>query len=239
MPGPMNVSQARHSWSGLVSFRGVLTRLLHLSIDLIYPPRCAGCGMADTPWCNNCQQELETVAIDLHLRTISPLLSAASTGMYVNKLRDAIHAFKYNNAPHLARVMAERLDVLTQALPYTFDCLIPVPIHTVRLQQRGYNQAKVLADELARLVGIPVMHSAIIRQENTRSQVGLTMQERQDNVAGAFTAISPLAGQRVLLIDDVLTTGATLKACAQAAYDAGASFVFGLTVSHARDLASR
>jgi ComF family protein len=165
-------------------------------------------------------------------------LSVASTGLYTGKLRDAIHALKYNHAPHLAAPLASRLDALLATLPYSFDCLIPVPIHTARLQQRGYNQAKLLADQIKNLTGIPVMDSVIVRHQNTRTQVGLTAQKRRENVAGAFTTEGSLEGKQVLLIDDVLTTGATLAACAQTAYDAGASFVFGLTASHARDLAS-
>lgn len=114
------------------------------------------------------------------------------------------------------------------------DLVLPVPLHRARVRQRGYNQSLLLARVLGAEAGLPVRDDVLVRWRSTRVQVGLSAEQRRVNVQGAFAClISDLHGQRVLLIDDVLTTGATLNACATALLQAGAGEVWALTLSRA------
>ncbi|MEN8240689.1 MAG: phosphoribosyltransferase family protein [Chloroflexota bacterium] len=114
------------------------------------------------------------------------------------------------------------------------DMIVPVPLGPKRLKERGYNQAYLLAEAYANRLAIECNQHALRRIRETRTQVGLSIVQRQQNVTGAFKAESKeVSGKRVLLIDDILTTGATLNACAVALKQAGADRVFSLTLAHA------
>ncbi len=213
---------------------GRLARLINLGFDLLYPPRCAGCGRVDVRWCAQCQQELEEVAVDL-LKTnrLPPLLSAAATGLHEGKLQQAVHALKYSGATELMVPLGNRLLTALTSLKWSVDLIVPVPLHASRQRERGYNQSQQLGDIMAQVSGIPSDPLALLRWRDTPPQVGLNREQRQANMQGAFRANTSLSGS-VLLIDDVFTTGATLQACALAAHDAGASAIYALTVSAAR-----
>jgi ComF family protein len=116
------------------------------------------------------------------------------------------------------------------------DILIPVPLYRWRRWRRGFNQAEALAKELSHLSGTPWSNKVLRRTRPTRPQVGLSQRERRLNLAGAFAVSSPrlVSGRRVLLVDDVMTTGATLDACARALKSAGATWVAGLTAARAK-----
>lgn len=114
------------------------------------------------------------------------------------------------------------------------DLLVPVPLAKNRLRERGYNQVSVLARPLSMALGIRFEAGALRRSRETRSQVGLTRAERHDNVHGAFNAEPRrVNGRKILLMDDVATTGSTLSSCAEALYSAGAQDVFAVTVARA------
>jgi ComF family protein len=214
---------------------GRLARFVHLGIDLLYPPRCAGCGRVDARWCAQCQQELVQGAVVL-LRTnrLPPLRSAAATGLHEGKLQQAVHALKYSGATEELMVpLGNRLLTALASLKWPIDVIIPVPLHTARQRERGYNQSQQLGGYMAQVLGVPCDPLALLRWRDTPPQVGLNREQRQANMRGAFRANKSLSG-RVLLIDDVFTTGATLQACALAAHDAGASAIYALTVSAAR-----
>ena len=208
-------------------------RALQIGIELLFPPRCAGCRRVDTVWCAVCQKELDQVAVDVHRVRLPPFVSLASTGIHEGKLQDAVHALKYSGATSLAAPLGERLISTLTTLQWTFDTIIPVPLHSTRQRERGYNQSQQLGDYVAQVLGIPCDPSAILRWRDTPPQVGQNREQRQANVRGAFRAIRALDGS-VLLVDDVFTTGATLQACASAALEAGAAAVYGLTVTAAR-----
>lgn len=212
----------------------LLAGLISQGIDLVYPPRCAGCGRVDARWCVRCQQELEQVAVDL-LRTnrLPPLHSIAATGLHEGKLQQAVHALKYSGAVELMVPLGNRLVTALSSLKWTIDTIVPVPLHTFRQRERGYNQSQQLGGYMEQVLGIPCDPSALLRWRDTPPQVGLNRAQRQANMQGAFQANTALRGS-VLLVDDVFTTGATLQACALAARDAGASVVYGLTVTAAR-----
>lgn len=207
---------------------------LHTGIDLLFPPRCAGCGRVDARWCERCQDELDAVAVDVSGHRLPPLVFIASTGTHEGKLQQAVHALKYAGAPELTAPLSARLLAAVEQthLAQRVDVIIPVPLHASRQRERGYNQSERLADYLSQILNIPCNPSALLRWRATPPQVGLNREQRQTNMRDAFRAAAPLSGS-VLLIDDVFTTGATLQACAQAAREAGAAAVYGLTVSAA------
>jgi len=157
--------------------------------------------------------------------------SAYCFGAYEGALRDAIHLFKYGKVRTLAGPLG---DLLAAAIPrdQRFDAIAPVPLHWRRKWQRGFNQAELLARSLARRSGIPMLR-ALRRVHSTATQAGLSNTRRRSNVAKAFHVRKnmALAGKRILLIDDVMTTGSTAAACAVALKRAGAVKVSLLTVA--------
>jgi competence protein ComFC len=148
-------------------------------------------------------------------------------------IRQAIHELKYNNLRAIAPVLAAYLGPTLQESGFEPDTIVPVPLHRSRERRRGYNQSQLLAAALCGATGIAPRTRALARVRNAGSQVGSrSATARADNVADAFVcADESLTGKKVLLVDDVCTTGATLESCAQALRRAGVSQVWGLTVA--------
>ncbi len=169
------------------------------------------------------------------LRYEGPLVAIRSACVYEGVARKAIHALKYRHRQTLAAPLAELLAAELRRRPLQIDLLVPVPLHPVRLAERGYNQSDLLAGELGALVGVPVAN-CLERRRETRTQAELGAHARLANVRGAFECVGPeaVASRRVGIVDDVCTTGATLEDCARALRAAGCSAAWGLTV--ARDL---
>jgi ComF family protein len=144
-------------------------------------------------------------------------------GSYEATLRGLIHLFKYNQVRPLAKPLGA---LLARAIPreHRFDVIVPMPLHWKKRWSRGYNQSELLAKEIARRWGLPV-ERIVRRTKATAPQAGLSNSKRRLNVRGAFAARQSVKGLRVLLIDDVLTTGATASACARVLKRAGASHV--------------
>lgn len=148
-----------------------------------------------------------------------------------------IHAFKYDRRTHLARPLAllmleQSADSLRQLQP---DLIIPVPLHRSRLRERGFNQAVLLGKKLSCQLGVPLHIATLKRIRYTEPQIELSAAERQLNVKGAFSVIDPalVTGKRIVLLDDVMTTGSTLNECAKALKTAGADLVIATTVARA------
>lgn len=232
------------------TWRIVQTALL----DLLFPPHCVACRRAGALVCASCAQAVLPVGPTIcascgrpqaysvprceqcQRLTTDPLSGVRIAALHTTPLREMIHAFKYAQQPELAAPLARYLIALVQTLPWwgTFpsvDGVIPVPLYSVRYQERGYNQAELLASAFCDRVQLPLQAGWLVRQRSTHSQVGLTAVERQRNVEDAFVAADAVLGKRLLLIDDVYTTGATMRACAQAALDAGAAIVYGLALA--------
>ena len=159
--------------------------------------------------------------------------AAYSFGFYEAELRELIHLFKYGRVQPLARPLGR---LLAQALPreQSFDVIVPMPLHWRKRWERGFNQSALLAREVGRRANIPV-RNVLRRVKFTAAQAGLTNAKRRLNVSGAFRPKKRgiLKGQRVLLVDDVMTTGATAAACARALKMAGARHVTLLTLARA------
>jgi ComF family protein len=138
---------------------------------------------------------------------------------------------KYRRDLGLGEVLARHLILIAEENTLPQDVIIPIPLGKRRRNERGYNQAALLARPLALALNISYRPRALKRIRETKSQVGLSFAQRRENVSGAFEAVPKLvSGRRVLLVDDVMTTGATLEAAAQALKNAGAADVQGLTL---------
>ncbi len=217
-------------------------------LDLLFPPRCVGCGDPGTwfcpqcrasvtpiqpPLCQRCGRPLNDGRLCSQCRRTPPIIDGIrSVAFFEAPLRQAIHHFKYRRRTELAAPLSEMMVAYWPQLRWSIDLLIPVPLHERRQRQRGYNQATLLAHRLGWAIGCPVTEDALIRQRETAPQVSLAASERRRNVAGAFTwQAPPLQGESILLVDDVCTTGATLEACARALRQAGAGSIWALTLA--------
>jgi ComF family protein len=210
------------------------TRLANAVLSAAIAPPCAVCErVLEHPLsgavCESCYASIATGPVAAP--PTRAIVASAAIGAYDGKLRDILHALKYDGrrsiAPRLSRLMARAgVSLLADA-----DLIVPVPLHRWRLHQRGFNQAADLAREL----GVPIEH-ALRRVQRTRPQVELPAGERHSNVAGAFamgrsSGAADVAGKIVVLVDDVATTGATLDACAGVLRAAGAREVRALTAA--------
>lgn len=239
MPGKQlhnDVHREAQTTTGLLaSSQHTIKSWMQWGLDLLFPPRCTGCGRVDTLWCSQCQQDLDSLPLAAVVQQHPPLSAVAATAYHEGKLQQLVWSFKYDNGLVLAQPFAGRMIKRLHELNWTFDMIVPVPLHTTRFTERGYNQSQILAENIAEHFSKPCSPMALRRQRYTQAQVGLNAHERQINMQAAFIADPQIAAnQTLLLIDDVFTTGATLGACAQAAIDAGAYAVYGLTLTSAR-----
>ena len=227
-------------------------------LDLLLPPHCLACrGPADGPGrlCPTCWSEVDFIAPPVCARCGLPLEydlgpealcggcaadpptfeHARAVMRYGEVARRLVVGFKHADRTHLAPALGRWLARAGTELIDTADILVPVPLHRRRLIGRRFNQSALLALSLARQTGLPVTTDALRRRRPTPSQAGLTRAQRRNNVAGAFEVPAhrrPLIeGRRVLLIDDVLPTGATVDTCAAALRRAGADQVDVLTLA--------
>jgi ComF family protein len=148
-------------------------------------------------------------------------------------MRKAIHEFKYRNLKAISSCLAELLADYLRTNPIPGEVLVGVPLHFRRLRERGYNQSSLLARELGRRIGLPVVEDCLVRVKQAQPQVrALDVEERRRNVDDAFLCRDEkLGGKQVVLIDDVCTSGATLESCAVALKKKGATSVWGLTLA--------
>jgi ComF family protein len=230
--------------------------------DIIFPPRCIACGellerhdplpfcppcmagihFIGSPLCPRCGTPFPVTEGEDHLCggcliTERPYAVARSVGRYEETLLTAIHRFKYRGKTGigdlLSRIMADFADKTWDMT--VFERILPVPLHRRRLRERGFNQAVILARGLSKRFNIPLDFTALRRDLFTPPQVGLDRKQRLANVRGAFTVAYPerIVGRRLLLVDDVYTTGSTLTECARVLIRAKAEAVAILTLARA------
>jgi len=153
-------------------------------------------------------------------------------GEYVGVLSDLILGLKYHRNIGLAEFVIPDLVRLMAASQFQFDILVPVPLSKTRQRERGYNQVTVWGKLLSATIGTPMLTSALYRHQTTISQVDLPVEKRWENVRGVFSAVEEwVIGKNILLLDDVITTGATLAECAKVLKEAGANRVSALTIA--------
>ncbi|MCP9450534.1 MAG: ComF family protein [Nitrospira sp.] len=243
------------------SVRGITRQ----AVRFLLPVECAACGLplTDSPipcFCIGCWNSIVPIDSSRCARCGYPFLSPAATSHapdhtcqscrkrppsytkawtlypYRSPLREALHLFKYQGKVSLAAPLAR---LITDRLPRfeSLDVIVPVPLHIERLREREFNQSLLLADRIGRHLGLPVSCTDLIRCRPAPPQISLRRKERLKNLRGAFTVLHPraVAGKRILLIDDVFTTGATINECAKALRKAGSSDVFALTLGRTMD----
>jgi competence protein ComFC len=218
------------------------------TLDWVFPPKCWGCGKTGTRWCIHCDTNAQKITTPVCpvcgqlssdicqrcQRAMPRYTALRSWAVFEGSVRNAVHQLKYHRNIGLGEMMARPLVDLIRNLKWSIDWITPVPLGLARLAERGYNQSSLLARPISMALGIPYRPRILNRTRKTRSQVGLTIEERRLNVAGAFVALSDwTVGRSVLVIDDVTNSGSTLEACADALFGAGARQVYGLTLARA------
>ncbi|MDX1377224.1 MAG: ComF family protein [Anaerolineales bacterium] len=149
-------------------------------------------------------------------------------------MQNALHTLKYRRNVGIGESLALHMSEFVRSLDWKVDLLIPVPLGKKRLKARGYNQVELVAEPLAYEIGWQYVPNALWKSRETRSQVGLSISQRRENVLGAYQADSAVVKQKnVLLMDDVATTGSTIQSCVEALFNAGAQEVYALTIARA------
>jgi len=229
----------------------VLSTLGRVALDLLFPPRCALCGRHGAALCGECAGALPRANLPRCPRCWSPQRpgwgcrrcdESASGGPALEGLRSPyvfhegarglVPALKYSYHSVLASPMGELMARYLLGSPLPADMLVPVPLHPRRQRARGYNQSLLLAREVSRRLDLPLATGALFRRHDTPPQArAVEADARRRNVGDAFDCRSgAVASRRVLLVDDVTTTGATLDACARVLLaQGGASSVWALT----------
>jgi ComF family protein len=236
---------------------GALRSTFGLAVDLALPNLCATCRqpVGAEGLCAECWSKLSFIAppycerlgipfpfdpgpgvLSMEAIADPPAYRRARAAVrYDDVARALVHAFKYGDRLDLAPMMGRWMESAGRGLLADADALIPVPLHWTRQWARRFNQSAVLAEVISKAAGIAVAHAALKRVKATPQQVGLSQSQRALNVQGAFKVPAQgkaeIAGRRVLLVDDVLTSGATADACARALLRAGAAEVDVLTFS--------
>jgi ComF family protein len=227
-------------------------RVLRRLADFLIPPQCLACGvglMDPAALCADCWRQMRLIeapccevlgvpfAYDQGAGTVSPAAlaepppwnRARAAAAYGEVAKNLIHALKYRDRHEAALVMARLMARAGATLLADAEAVVPVPLHRFRLWTRRYNQSSLLAQHLCRQTGHPYRPELLIRTRATPRQVGLDHAKRRKNVRGAFrvpeASKGEVRGRRLVLIDDVMTTGATAGACAQALKRAGAAKV--------------
>ncbi len=220
------------------------------AVDWVYPPYCGGCGKFGERWCSDCQTQIERMPAEICPTCGNPFLGGTlcerctaeppaflqlrSAAIFKGSIRKAIHQLKYNRDLGLGEALSKHLIDLVDEFGWPLDCVTSVPLSNAHLTERGYNQSNLLARPLALIRHIPFMPQALKRIRETRTQVGLSAKEREINVRDAFWANANLVRNKtVVVIDDVTTTGSTIRSCASALHVAGALSVYGLTLARA------
>ena len=227
-----------------MTLQGVKTAFL----DFLFPLRCFGCGKEGTLLCPSCSASLPRIELPYCRRCGIPYTEGdlcpaclnyplsidgiRSVFLFKGTARQLVLHFKYRHLKAAAAPLGQLMADFLRINPLPGDVIVPVPLYSKRLRRRGYNQASLLAEELHRLTGLPVDEDAVVRVRDTAPQArSANALERRMNVQGAFECPREPNGGRILLIDDVCTTGATLDACAAALKAAGATPVWGLTAA--------
>ena len=216
-------------------------------VDWIFPPRCVSCSEPGALLCEECRSKLPPVGDHYCSICGKPLkkkhcslcsasdfrfLSSRAPYLYAGPAAAMIKKLKYNGCLSLVPLLADLLFDFWTELGWEADMIIPVPLSKQREAQRGFNQSEMIGRAFSRKTGIPIRKNALMKVRHTITQVGLSKDQRRENLRGAFAAEPAFVrGKRVLLLDDVMTTGSTFAECTSVLLDAGAKSVRCLSVA--------
>ncbi|MBI4698122.1 MAG: ComF family protein [Nitrospirae bacterium] len=228
--------------------------MLNSFLNILFPEICPVCTKPvkdhkTAPICIDCWKTLSPYGGPMCQRCGKPLASEVSTicgecmkdepafiyargfGLYEGALKKAINLLKFYGIKRLSKPLS---DIIASVKMPQVEAVVPVPLHEKRLRQREFNQSALLAKYLAKKAGTSFMSDCLVKIKDTRPQVGLNADERRRNVKGAFTVKDkgPVAGKKVLLIDDVVTTGATVRECSRVLKKAGAEKIYVSSLAH-------
>ena len=203
-------------------------------LDFFYPPRCAFCRKllrtGTELWvCPSCRESLRSLAPEEPRRDVPHTELVLAPLRYEGMVRESLLRYKFAGLTAYAAVYAEFLAKCIDENGISCDSITWVPLSRRRLRQRGYDQARILAEEVAKRLGLPC-ERLLVKQRHTRPQSGISNREqRKANAAGAYRIADArrAEGKRVLLVDDIVTTGATLASCAGVLAEAGCAAVYG------------
>ena len=212
------------------SLISTVREILKSVLELVYPVYCGGCGGEGEVLCHACRQSFITlespfVCPSCGRWTGSDALCGGcitnppyfTRGFYVfsfeGPLREAVHAFKFGGRIDVGRALMHMGREKIASFADAFDLVIPVPLTSMRLKKRGFNQSFIIAGEISRITGAPVDCETLVKVKETEDQYMLSKAERKRNIRGAFSLKNarPLAGKRLLLVDDLYTTGNTAR----------------------------
>jgi ComF family protein len=227
-----------------------LYQWIWFGLDAIFPPECGGCEAQGTRWCTECRKSVIPVSepscvicglpqadngiCEKCQTTRPPFRALRSWVVFDGSIRNVLHRVKYQQDMGLGEPMALELANLLGPLNWPVDMIVPVPLSKERFLERGYNQVAIIAFPLSLAMDVAYVSPALRKVKHTESQVGLSADERRENVRDVFKADAHLvAGRSILLMDDVATTGSTLAEASRALMDAGAKEVYALTLARA------
>jgi ComF family protein len=230
-------------------FTYTIYRSLWDGLDILFPPVCGGCEKKGWRWCLDCQNkvtildgilcekcglpQVEAGVCDTCLADRPHFRALRAWAVFDDPIRTALHKLKYRRNIAMGDSLATQMTGFVEELNWPIDMVIPIPLGRRRMKERGYNQVGMIAKPLAMLLNIQYAPKQLRRRKETRSQVGLSIAERRENVHAVFEAGAGVAGKSILVMDDVSTTGATLSSSAEVLYSSGAKDVFALTVARA------
>ena len=217
-----------------------ILKILNAGISLIAPEACPGCGIARPqppyPVCASCRYSM-LAASSPPFASLTGITEIMSCRSYEGAVKNCISDFKYRSNRRLLRVFDDIARYYLAGEGHKIHAagslLVPVPSHILRERSRGYNQAELIAGMLTEHISAPVLRRVLLKVRSTRAQAGLSREERMENLRGAFIVVDKrsVAGRDMILVDDVMTTGATLETCAAELMRAGARSVRAFTLA--------
>ena len=229
----------------LISVKNAACLILRPLFDFLYPPYCVLCDRyADDNnryVCSACNRELARLADPV--LTADKINAPGDSELFFDRLvsvfeynlnvQKLVHLFKYRDQPGLARFWGKQFEMIDPLLWRGLDFIVPVPLHALRMRERGYNQSEKLARQISLLSGIPVQNRLLMRTRYTAPQAKYDRQARVNNLKGGFVIKDPMicTGKDILLIDDVVTTGSTVNECARVLKAAGVKNITVLSIA--------
>lgn len=206
-------------------------------LNFLFPPACSVCGKMDPNWlCPNCQRRVERLekscVVEMENKKYEKLLYLFR---YESLVRKLILRYKFSNKAYLNHFFANRIaeNEENRKLLKQYDMIIPVPMHKKKMQKRGYNQTELVANELEKSLGIPARKDILSKVVNTTTQSKLGGKARQSNIQHAFFIQNDIEveDKKIILLDDIYTTGATSEECSRVLKEAGASAILVLVLA--------